>query len=345
MPRDTVPGPCDRERCTGGDSDGEGVQCVSGAGARATDCAVHAGGRGVSYRVVLRRTVVTAWDDSVTDWAAAMTYYTVLALFPVLLVILSVFVLSQPASTPGLIDHVVSVVPAQSRQLMRSALQTMVDQRSDAWLLAGFGVVGALWSGSSYVSVFRRAVYAIHRCDSHRPVWKTAPRIAITAAVVVVLLVASALALVLTGPLAARLGRLLGVGSAPVALWDALRWPLLVALGVILVLVLYRSGPGWTRPVRRMAPGGVLAAVVSLASSAGFTLYVSHAGTYRRLYGSLAGVAVFLIWIWLSNLALVLGVQFNAELTKDRPTPRPSRTSAGSCGQQPDGDQGSTGIG
>lgn len=282
-----------------------------------------------TYSMALKRTVITAWDDSITDWAAAMTYYTFLALFPVLLVIVSVFGLSQPGATPGLIEHVTALVPAQSRDLIRSALQAMIRQRSDAWLLTGFGTAAALWSGSSYLSVFRRAIYAIHHTDSRRPVWRTAPRILISAAIVVSLLVASALALVLTGTLAAKLGRMLRIGSAPLTVWDALRWPVLLTLAITLVLVLYRSGPSWTRPIPLMAPGGILAVALSLASSAGFALYASHAATYGRLYGSLAGLAVFLIWIWLSNLALVIGVQFNAELAKIPAQRAPHRSNAG----------------
>ncbi|MFI5783842.1 YihY/virulence factor BrkB family protein [Nocardia sp. NPDC051570] len=273
----------------------------------------------LSYPVAFARAVVTAWDDSLTDWAAALTYYTVLALFPMLLVVISVFGLSQPGATPEVIDHVSAVVPAQSRQLIRDALQAMTQQRSDAWLLTGFGVAGALWSGSSYLSVFRRAIYAIYRTDSRRPVWKTAPRIVVTAAVVVTAMVGSAFALVVTGTVAAQVGRVLRLGEVSRAVWDGLRWPVLLVLGVALVLVLYREGPAPTRPVRRMAPGGVLAVLVTLACSAGFTVYAAHAATYHRLYGSLAGLVIFLVWVWLSNLALVLGIQFNAELAATRP--------------------------
>ncbi|WP_370420138.1 YihY/virulence factor BrkB family protein [Streptomyces sp. QH1-20] len=269
-----------------------------------------------TYATALRRTPVTAWDDNITDWAAALTYYTVLALFPVMLVILSVFGLSQPASTTGLIDDITDVVPAQSRELLRSTLLEMAGQHSAAWLLTTFGTIGALWSGSSYLSVFRRAVYAMERTDSDRPVLRTAPRIVLTALVLVVLLVVSALALVLTGGLARRLGQALHLGGGPVTVWDALRWPVLLVIAVTLVLVLYRSGPAHARPVRRMAPGGALAVLLWLASSAGFALYVSHAGTYPRLYGSLAGLVVFLVWLWIANLVLLLGAQFNAELAK-----------------------------
>ncbi|WP_329575178.1 YihY/virulence factor BrkB family protein [Kitasatospora sp. NBC_01250] len=270
------------------------------------------------YWAALRRTPVAVWEENLTDWAAALTYYTVLALFPVLLVVLSVFGLSQPASTAGVIGHIAGAAPVQSRELLSSALQEMTQQRSAAWLLTFFGTVGALWSGSSYLGVFRRALYAIEGLDSDRPVRRTAPRIVLTALVLVLLLVVSALALVFTGTLARRVGRLFEWGNAPIAVWDALRWPVLLIIAVTLVLVLYRSGPAVSRPVRRMAPGGALAVGLWLASSAGFALYASQTGTYRRLYGSLAGLVVFLVWLWICNLVLLIGAKFNAELI--RPT-------------------------
>ncbi|GAA2155080.1 YihY/virulence factor BrkB family protein [Kitasatospora kazusensis] len=289
--------------------DGPGEDASASAARRAPAWAA-------AYWGALRRTPVAAWDDNLTDWAAALTYYTVLALFPVLLVVLSVFGLSQPASTAGVIGHIAGAAPLQSRELLSAALQEMTQQRSAAWLLTVFGTVGALWSGSSYLGVFRRALYAIEGLDSDRPVRRTAPRIVLTALVLVLLLVVSALALVFTGTLAREVGRLLEWGDAPLAVWYALRWPVLLIIAITLVLVLYRSGPAVSRPVRRMAPGGALAVGLWLASSAGFALYASQTGTYRRLYGSLAGLVVFLVWLWICNLVLLIGATFNAELTR-----------------------------
>ncbi|MFF9209823.1 MULTISPECIES: YihY/virulence factor BrkB family protein [unclassified Streptomyces] len=276
----------------------------------------NADGREERWWTALRRTPVVVWNDDITDWAAALTYYAVLALFPVMLVVLSVLGLTMPTSRPDVIEHVLQLVPLASRDLLRTALEQMAGQSSATWVLLGFGVTGALWSGSSYLSVFRRALHAMHRVSAHRPVWRTAPRVVITTVVLISLLLATAVALLLTGSLARRLGRALDVGTVPETAWDALRWPVLTAAGVALVLVLYRSGPADSRPVRRMAPGGGLAIVLLLAVSLGFTFYADHVSTYHRLYGSLAGVVVFLIWLWLANLALLTGAQFNAELAK-----------------------------
>ncbi|MEU5090454.1 YihY/virulence factor BrkB family protein [Streptomyces sp. NPDC021356] len=275
-----------------------------------------AGTRRERWWAALRRTPVALWNDDVTDWAAALTYYAMLALFPVLLVILSVLGLTMPAATPEVIDRVTGAVPVASRGLLRSTLQQLAEQSSAAWVLVAFGTVGALWSGSSYLSVFRRALHAMHRTGAHRPVWRTAPRIVITALVLISLLLTTTLALLLSGSAARRLGRALSLGDVPQAVWEALRWPALAAVAVALVLVLYRSGPAPSRPVRRMAPGGGLAVVLLLFVSLGFAVYASHVSTYHRLYGSLAGVVVFLVWLWLSNLALLTGAQFNAELVR-----------------------------
>lgn len=280
------------------------------------DEADDADGRRPRWWAALRRTPVAVWNDDVTDWAAALTYYAVLALFPVLLVILSIVGLTVPTAKPEVIDRMAQAVPVASRALLRSTLRQLTEQSSAAWTLVFLGGAGALWSGSSYLSVFRRALHAMHRVSAHRPVWRTAPRIIVTALVLITLLLTSTLTLFLTGSLARRLSRALDLGSGPQAAWDALRWPVVAAVAVAMVLVLYRSGPASSRPVRRMAPGGALAVMLLLAVSVGFAVYTSHIGAYHRLYGSLAGVVIFLIWLWLSNLALLVGAQFNAELAK-----------------------------
>ncbi|MEV5725185.1 MULTISPECIES: YihY/virulence factor BrkB family protein [Streptomyces] len=273
-------------------------------------------GHGSRWWAALRRTPVAVWNDDVTDWAAALTYYAVLALFPLLLVIVSILGLTMPTAQPELIDRISRAAPEASRALLRSTLRQMAGQSSAAWTLIFFGGAGALWSGCSYLSVFRRALHAMHQVSAHRPVLRTAPRIIITALVLIFLLLTSTLALFLTGSLARRLGRALQLGTGPQDAWDTLRWPVVTVVAVTLVLVLYRSGPASSRPVGKMAPGGTLAVALLLAASLGFAVYTSQVGTYHRLYGSLAGVVVFLVWLWLSNLALLIGAQFNAELMK-----------------------------
>lgn len=270
----------------------------------------------------LRRTPVSVWTDDVTDWAAALTYYAVLALFPTLLVTVSFIGIADASQTEALIERVAAVVPATSRPVLESALQDMAGRRSAAWFLAAVGTVSAVWSASSYLGVFRRALHAMHGVRDQVSVWRTAPRVVLTASVLLGILVSSALVLILSGGLAQTLGQALGVGGAGAATWDVMKWPLLLCLVATMVLLLFRSGPAQTRGVRRRALGGVLAVILWLVSSAGFALYTAHVSTYDRLYGSLAGVVVFLVWLWMSNLALLIGAQFNAELAKAWPTER-----------------------
>ncbi|SCK29436.1 YihY/virulence factor BrkB family protein [Streptomyces sp. WMMB 322] len=270
------------------------------------------------WRLALRRTPVSVWNDDVTDWAAALTYYAVLAIFPALLVTVSAVGLGGTDATHELIARVTTVLPAESGELMAGLLKDMAAQSKAAWLLAVFGTAGSLWSASSYLSVFRRALHAMHRVEDHRPVWRTVPRIVLTALVLLTLLVSSVFVLMLSGEVARTAGGLLGMDDFAAGAWNTTKWPLLVGLVAVLVLVVFRTGPAGTRGVRKRAPGGALAVLLWLVASLGFALYASHFGTYHRLYGSLAGIVVFLVWLWMSNLALLAGAQFNAELAKLR---------------------------
>ncbi|MFD7663978.1 YihY/virulence factor BrkB family protein [Streptomyces sp. NPDC059788] len=266
-------------------------------------------------RAAARRTPVSIWNDDVSDWAASLTYYSVLALLPSVIVTISLIGLADPASTEELINHISSLAPAGSGGTVRRALVTMAHQRTAAWLLVGGALVSALWSSCSYLAVFRRALHAMYRVKDDRPPWRKAPRILATALLLMALLISSAVALLVSGPIARAAGRRLGLGEAGGAMWNLLQWPLLLLLAVVLVMVLFRTGPSRTRG-RRAVPGGVVAVLLWLVSSAGFTFYASYVGTFNRLYGSLAGPVVFLIWLWFSHLSLLSGAQFNAELAR-----------------------------
>ncbi|MEU9736386.1 YihY/virulence factor BrkB family protein [Streptomyces sp. NPDC048002] len=294
-----------------------------------TPLAAHSGRTAVRRRQdwwpALRRTPTALWREDATDWAAALTYYAVLTLFPTLLVALSLLGVAGRPGGGHFVDQVAAVVPGQARPAVLSALESMSHQETPARLLAVFGTVGALWSASSYLSVFRRALHAINGVKDRRPLWKKAPLTIITAFALLALLVSSVLALVLTGDAARAAGRLIGVDAVGVAAWNVLKWPLLAFLATVMVLVLFRSGQATAYGLRHRAVGGLLAVVLWLLASVGFTVYTAnYAGTYDRLYGSLAGIVVFLVWLWISNLALLTGAQFNAELAalrQSRPTP------------------------
>ncbi|MFE4872323.1 YihY/virulence factor BrkB family protein [Streptomyces sp. NPDC056682] len=258
----------------------------------------------------LRRTAVAVWNDNVSDWAAALTYYAVLAIVPALLATVSAIGLADPQATGRLIDDLTAYGPAQSASALRSALREMTATQSTVWVLVVTGAVSALWSASSYLAVFRRALHAMYRMPDNRPALRTAHTIVVTALLLLALLVTGSAAIVVSGPLARRAVPLVGAHAA--GMWDALRWPVLLCVVTMLVLVLFHTGPAQARGIRRGLPGGVLAVVLWFAASAGFTFYAGHLASYSRLYGSLAGVVVFLVWLWFTNLALLTGAQFNA---------------------------------
>jgi membrane protein len=274
-----------------------------------------------SWGTALRRTPVSLWNDDLSDWAAALTYYAILALLPALLVTVSVIGLANPDATEALIADITAFAPAESGAALRRPLEAATHERTAVWLLVATGGVSAIWSASSYLAVFRRAMHAMHRVKDTRPALRKAHIIVASAVGLLVLLMASAFALVLTGPLARWLGRRVGLAHVGETLWAGLKWPVLLCLVACLILVLFRTGPRSARGIRQGLPGGILAAFLWLIASAGFALYATHIGSYSRLYGSLAGLVVFLIWIWFTNLALLAGAQFNVELARTEVRP------------------------
>ncbi|MFF0744605.1 YihY/virulence factor BrkB family protein [Streptomyces sp. NPDC004111] len=268
------------------------------------------------FRTALRRTPVSVWNDDVSDWAAALTYYAILALVPALLVTVTLIGLANPDATQSLIQDISSIAPAESGAALRETLEHAVQGTSALWILLVTGTVSSLWSASSYLAVFRRAMHAMHHVKDSRPALRKAHINVVTAICLLLLLLTSAVALVLTGPMARGLADWLGMGSVGEALWAALKWPLLLCLVTMLIMILFHTGPASARGVRRSMPGGALAAFLWLTASAGFAFYATNIASYSRLYGSLAGVVVFLVWVWFANLSLLTGAQFNVELRR-----------------------------
>lgn len=261
----------------------------------------------------LFRAFADAWNKDATERAAALTYYAVLALFPALLMTVSLIGLAGGTSTGSLSSGLTALLPGESRPLVADALHQMAENTSKTVGVAAAGGAGAVWSACSYAGVFRRALHTVYGVVDHRPAWRTAPRIVLTSLTLLALLVVSALCVVVTGDLARRLGGALHLAGPTVSAWRGLRWPLLLVVAATLVLVLFRSGPRGTRSLRSIAPGGAVAVALWLLVSAGFAAYTSRMSTYNRLYGPLAGTVVFLVWLWLSHLALMVGVHFNVE--------------------------------
>ncbi|MEU4762116.1 YihY/virulence factor BrkB family protein [Actinosynnema sp. NPDC023794] len=271
-----------------------------------------------SWWAVLKRTVKEFGDDNLTDWAAALTYYAVLSLFPGLLLLTALLGLLGPDATQSIVDSLDALGPGEAKDTIAGAIENL--QRSQAsGLLAIVGLVTALWSASGYVGAFMRASNSIYDVEEGRPFWKVIPlRLGLTVGVVV-LLALTALGVTLTGGVAEWLGEVLGLGSTFVAVWDVAKWPVLFVLASLAIGLLFWASPNVRQPsFLWITPGGLLTVVVWVAASLGFAFYVANFGSYNKTYGSLAGVIIFLVWLWISNLALLLGAELDAELERGR---------------------------
>jgi YihY family inner membrane protein len=272
----------------------------------------------ISWWDAVKRTFREFKDDDLPDWAAALTYYSVLSIFPAILVVVSLVGLGGTSVSDSLITNVGTMAPGSVKQILTSALTELQHGRADASLAAIIGLAAAVWSASGYVGAFMRASNAVYDIGEGRPIWKTVPiRIAVTL-VTLVLLSASAIAVVVSGPIARRLGDLLGFGSAAVTTWNIAKWPIMLVIVSFLFALLYWAAPNAKRGFRWVTPGGILALVIWLVASAGFALYVAEFGSYNKTYGSLAALIIFLVWLWLTNTAILLGAELNAELERGR---------------------------
>jgi membrane protein len=265
------------------------------------------------------RTVQEFLGDDLTDRAAALTYYSVQSIFPGLLVLVSLLGFFGGGVTQDVLDNLQQLTPGPFRDFLTTAIGNLQRDQGIASVLAIVGLVIAFWSASAYIGAFMRAANKIYDVPEGRPVWKTYPiRIAVTL-ITGVLLVVSLLTVVLTGRLAEWVGNLLNIGQAAVDVWDYAKWPVLLIVIAMLFDLLYWAAPnarqgGW----KWITPGTILAIVVWLAVSAGFAFYVSSFASYNKTYGAVGAIIVFLIWLWLSNVALLLGAEFDAELARRR---------------------------
>jgi membrane protein len=272
-----------------------------------------------SWSAVLKRTVKGFSNDNLTDWAAALTYYGVLAIFPALIVLVSVLGLVGSSATQPLIDNLGKVAPGPAQEIFTSAIENLQGSQGAAGILFVVGLVAALWSASGYVAAFMRASNAIYDMPEGRPVWKTLPvRVGLTL-VLLVLLAASAIAVTLTGGLAKQAGSVLGLSDTAVTVWNIAKWPVLLVVVSFMFALLYWAAPNVKHPkFRWVSPGGVLALIGWIVASVAFAFYVASFASYNKTYGALAGPIVFLVWLWISNLMILLGAEFNAELERGR---------------------------
>lgn len=268
-----------------------------------------------SLKAVLRRARASFKEDHVTDLAAALTYYGVLSIVPALLVLLSILGLMGQDATDQVVSQVEALAPGSAASFVETLITQAQSNRTGAGIGAVVGVLVALWSASGYVSAFMRASNIIYDIGEGRPIWKTLPiRVGVTVLAVVILVI-SAVIVVVSGPVAHQIGDLVGVGDGAVLLWNIVKWPVLVVLISVLLAVLFWASPNAQQAgVKWVSPGGLIAVLLWVAVSGVFTVYVANFSSYDKTYGSLAGVVIFLVWLWLSNVAILLGAEINAEL-------------------------------
>jgi membrane protein len=268
---------------------------------------------------VLKRTFNEFRADGLTDWAAALTYYGILSIFPALIAIVSILGLVGRSATQPLLENLRDLAPGPAQEILANAIRGLAHTRGGAGIVFVVGLVGALWSASGYVGGFMKAANRIWDVEEGRPIWWTLPlRLGVTL-FLLVLLAASAVIVVVTGPLADHAGELVGIGGGAVTAWDVAKWPVLILLVAVMLSILYHAAPNVRHPrFRWLTPGAVLAVVLWLVASALFGLYVAKFGSYNKTYGSLGAIIVFLVWLWLTNVAVLLGAELNAELERGR---------------------------
>jgi len=272
-----------------------------------------------TFVYTLKKTLREFTGDQCTDLAAALTYYSVLALFPGLLAVVSILGLvgQADATIKTLLDVIGNIGSQQVVELIRGPVENLV--RSPAAPVTFIvGVVGALWSASGYVGAFGRAMNRIYNVREGRPIWKLRPTMLGVTLATVVLLVLGLLALV-SGPLARSIGDVIGLGDVAATVLLIVQWPIMLVIAILVVAILYYWSPNVRQPKFRWVSGGsILAITIWIIASVGFGFYVGNFSNYNATYGSLGGVIVFLLWIWITNNALLFGAEFDAEVERGR---------------------------
>jgi len=272
-----------------------------------------------SWLGVLKRTGKEFSADNLTDWAAALTYYGVLSIFPALIALISILGLVGTSATQPLLDNLATAAPGPAKEILTGAIEGLQRSRGAAGLLFFLGIGAAIWSASGYIGAFMRASNAIYEVEEGRPFWIKRPvQLAVTI-VMIALLALSAVAVVITGGLATQVGNVVGAGKTAVTVWDIAKWPVLLLVVALMFSILYWAAPNVRQPgFRWLTPGGIVAVLVWIVASAAFALYVANFSSYNKTYGTLGGVVAFLVWLWISNLAVLFGAELNAELERGR---------------------------
>src|SRR5918911_1708043 len=272
-----------------------------------------------TWKDTLRRTLREFKEDDLTLLAAALTYYGVLSLFPALLVLLSLLGLAGTDTIDTLLKNLGSLTPSAIRDVITNAVHDLQASNHKAGFALVAGLLGALWSASGYVGGFMKASNVIYEVEEGRKFWKLKP-LQIAATVVIMLLTAIiALSVVVSGPVAEKVGNIVGAGNAAVTVFSIAKWPVIALIVSLIFAFLYYVGPNVKQPgFKWVSPGGVVAVILWVVASAAFAFYVANFGSYSKTYGSMAAVIIFLVWLWITNVVMLLGAEFNAEVERGR---------------------------
>ena len=272
-----------------------------------------------SWKATAKRAFKEFKADNCTDWAAALTYYGVLALFPAIIALVSIVGLVGPSATQALTENLSTVAPGPAKEIITGAIEGLANNRGAAGFAFVIGLLLALNSASGYIGAFTRASNSIYEVEEGRPVWKLKPaQIGITL-VLIVLLVIVIVGVTVTGPLAEQVGKVIGVGDSAATIWDIAKIPVLLAVVTLMLAFLYWAAPNVKQPgFKFVSPGGIVALVLFIVASLLFSFYVANFSSYNKTYGSLGGVVAFLVWLWITNIAILFGAEFNSELQRSQ---------------------------
>ena len=264
----------------------------------------------------LKRTFKEFSQDNLTDWAAALTYYGVLALFPALIALVSIvgLVFSPTEITKALEEIVGQLGPTTAVDTLKGPIEGIASGGSKTGIMLIIGVLAALWSASGYVGAFMRASNIMYEVDEGRAIWKLRPLQMVVTLIMILLIALAAIAVVVTGPVAEAVGSAIGVGDTAVTVWNIAKWPVLILVLMLMIAVLYYASPNAkVGRFKFITLGAVVAVLIWIVASVAFAFYVANFGSYDKTYGSLGGVVVFLVWLYISNVAFLFGAQLNAE--------------------------------
>jgi membrane protein len=287
---------------------------------------------GTGWWPTIKRTAKEFQEDNLSDWAAALTYYGLLSLFPALIAMVSLIgIFGDPKSTTESLTEIISEIgPASAAETFEGPIKSITESSGTAGIALILGLLASLWSASGYTGAFMRASNIIYETPEGRPFWKLRPLQLLVTLAMIVLVTLLAVSLVLTGPVVEAVAGPLGIGSTAVDVWNIAKWPVMALVFLLLIAVLYYASPNVKmRGFKWVTPGALVAIVVWIVASALFALYVSNFSSYNKTYGTLGGLIALLVWFWISNLAILFGHQLNAErersLELDEGRPRAAR--------------------